>query len=216
LQVAPLRDAPTTNCCLEMPLEYWSLESNYSAFDVYLPDKRLLSESHRDGVNPITVRKILWENTRQFPEFQLIADDGDSLLAERQILSDLLFWSWVPIVSERARRLLVSMGCGEDSFIACKISTNPDEKFCLHLPQESYDVVDVERSRFLMTIPGDPPIPFRILSLALKATPNQGLPACFRATIPGHNQVFGELIVNNDLKKVWEEQELEGAQFRRL
>jgi hypothetical protein len=109
-----------------------------------------------------------------------------------------------------------TLGCGKEDFVACKIATNPDDQFYMHLPQKSYDVVDVEWSSFLMVIPGNPPIPHHIQTLVLKTIPNQSLPACFRAVVPGHKQVFGELIVRSDLKKGWEENELTGAQFRQL
>ena len=82
----------------------------------------------------------------------------------------------------------------------------------LHLPTTAEDVVDLERSAFLMTIPSEPPLPFHITHLVLRQQPAA---AYFRAALDDR-QVFSELLVNDQFKLEWKAKLMSGATFRHL
>lgn len=198
-------------------MKYWAIQSQEAAPEVFLPNEELLRSSHRDGINPVTVRRTFAEAVESSRIMQIIAKDGLGVVTERQPLPDLLFWSWVPIFSDRARKLAVKLGCEEEEFWPCRFESNPGDIFFMHLPERSHDVVDVAQSKFLMMIPmpDTPPIPHHIQSLVLGASSGL-LPPCFRAPIPGQSQVFSELFVGDVFKQAWEQMGFTGALFRRL
>lgn len=198
-------------------MTYWEIQRQEETLDVFLPNKKLSNASHRDGINPVTIRKAFAETADSKLIMQLVAKDGLSVVTERQQITDLLFWSCVPIFSERARNLAMELGCEGGDFWPCGFKSNPGEIFFIHLPERSYDVVDVAQSRFLMLIPmpDKPPVPHNIQSLVLRAS-SEALPPCFRALVPGHSQVFSELIVSEAFKQTWAQMGFSGAQYRLL
>jgi hypothetical protein len=99
--------------------------------------------------------------------------------------------------------------------LQCWFTSNPGEVYFAHLPAASYDVVDVKRSVFLMTIPGNPPIPHHVKRLVMRSG-HERLPPCFRASVPQHTQVFGELFVSEVFVQGWRTAGLQGAEFRAL
>jgi hypothetical protein len=180
-----------------------------------MSDRALSDSLHHDGVNPVAVRGVLSAENVHEVSLQLVADDGTSAATERQQTSDLMFWSWVPIFSDRARSLLIRLGCVSDEFWPCRLESNAREFYFLHLPTETYDFVDVDKSEFSIVVPGDRPLPMFIRTLAVKRAPPAHRP-CFRAEVPGHPQVFGELFVTSETKVSWERDGLTGAEFRKL
>ena len=102
---------------------------------------------------------------------------------------DVAFYGWISAFSTRAHKLLLAHGCREVDFVPCHFTVMPDLQFHSFLPQTSYDVIDVERSKFHMTLPTEPPLPVGISSLTLKAdVPN--LPESFYAKTPGYEMLF--------------------------
>jgi hypothetical protein len=132
------------------------------------------------------------------------------------IMSDFLVWAWVPIFSGRAKLVAIQHGCKDDEFLECRCHSNLEYAFFLHLPIKSYDIVDVDNSTFLMKFPGTPPLPHMIQVLKTKPLPPEPLPACFRTSIPYHDQVFSELFAIDDFKLAWEQSEFKGVTFRQL
>ncbi len=191
-----------------------SLDRKEGTLDVFLPDADVTLAAHSLGVNPSRVRFAFLDAYDSRPvEFQLVGRDGQPIVSPRQQVSDVLFWSWVPIFSERGRNLMVEMGCEVDEFVSCGFTSNPGEAYFAHLPRMLYDVVDTQRSTFLMTIPGDPPIPHHIQKLVM-SRPVTDMPHCFRAPVPGHSQVFGELLVSEEFESRWFSAGLTGGVFR--
>jgi hypothetical protein len=196
----------------------WEIRGQEGTFEVYLPDNELSRATHAGGINPTVMRRAFKAAGAEEITFQLVTSAGDAIKSERQAVSDLLIWSWVPILSERAMRLATSLGCEAIEFWRCRFQSNPGETFFLHLPTTAYDIVDVENSSFLMRIPAGadlPPLPHVIQVLKTKQLPDI-LPSCFRASIPGHQQVFSELFVRDEFKTRWERERWTGADFRRL
>ena len=133
-----------------------NVEGNYGAF---MPDGDLAKKAGACGISPIDVREAFRAVGADRVELQLVKSSGTEVETDRQTISDYLVWSWVPIFSDRARLLAIEFGCEADEFWPCSFQTNPGEQAFFHLPVRAFAVVDVEESTFLMTIPGDPPIP---------------------------------------------------------
>jgi hypothetical protein len=188
---------------------YWALEAADDAPGIYMPDTGLSDAIHKHGIAPARVRETLSARQVDSIPLQLLGPDGN-LAGQDCLTTDLLFWSWIPVFSERARTLCVKFGSAETDFWPCHFTSSP--RNFLHLPSLAEDVVDTERSTFLMTIPSEPPLPFHITHLVLRQQP---VAACFRAVLNGR-QVFSELLVNDQFKTEWEAQSMSGANFRHL
>lgn len=79
----------------------------------------------------------------------------------------------------------------------------------------TYNDVDVATSQFTMVIPMQPPLPYGIRALSMRNVPEK-MPPCFRLAVPGHGQVFGDLVVSETLFAAWNEALLTGAVFRQV
>lgn len=195
---------------------YSAIERQEGTFDVFLPREDLTKSSHRNGISSITVRESFDAALHgQRVLFQLATADGAVVKDDPKQPTDLLFWSWIPVFSTRAHQLLNHVGVASTEFVPCGFESRPNEGYFLHLPERAFDVVDVERSEFAMMIPLQPPLPHGIRALVLRGD-QALLPPCFRASVPGHAQVFGELLVSDALREAWTQAGLSGAVFRRL
>lgn len=197
-------------------MKIWSLERDKGVPEVYFERFNLVREINRNGIDSIHLGKVF---RREFESnivpFQLVASDGKTVLLEQVELPDLLFWSWVPIFSGRAKEMACSLGCDFGDWIECGFLSNLDRKFFLHLPTENYDIMDLKQSVFRMFIPANPDVPHGIKSLVLK-TPSQLLPPCFRAAVPGNSQSFSEFLVRQDFHDLWMNLNFSGANFRQV
>jgi len=100
-------------------------------------------------------------------------------------------------------------------FLECVVPAFRGESYFLHLPSNSCDVIDFEKSQFLFTIPGTPPIPHRILKLVIR-DPSLNLPPCLRASMPSTVQVSAECLVTEQFMSAWKAVSFTGAEFRTL
>ena len=130
----------------------------------------------------------------------------------RQILPDMLVWSWLLIFSTRAIRALTAAGCAGGEFWPCRFDTNPDDEFFFFLPEKHYDIIDFEKSKFRIVLPLDPPVPILIESLVALPLVEE-LPPCFHAEYPGRDIAFPDMFVRDDFKRKWEENGFTGARF---
>jgi hypothetical protein len=128
---------------------------------------------------------------------------------------DVAFYGWISAFSVRAYELLLAHGCRELDFAPCHFTVMPELQFHSFLPRTSYDVVDVERSKFHMILPTEPPLPVGISSLTLRADVPK-LPENFYAKTPGHEMVYGELLVSDSFHTDWIENRLTGASFEKV
>jgi len=189
----------------------WSMETAPDAPELFLADVSLLPSLNRHGCSLSTVRGVLAERGEGRPvRFQVISNDGGSLLKHCDALPDYLMWSWLPIFSARAVDQLSGIE-PEDSWWPCDIEGSEGEYF-LHVPEQGVSSLDVEGSRFKTFLPLKSPIPFglELLSLTLGTT----LPPLFRIATPGHPQVMAEVICTGEFKYRWEQAQLGGATFR--
>lgn len=195
---------------------WWVIERKEGTLDVFLPHEDLTRESSRNGINPDTVRTTLLSAFDGGPVlFQLVTGDGAIDADHSARPTDLLFWSWVPIFSDRARKLILELGGDQSDFVPCVFASTGGEVFFLHLPGRSLDVLDLATSQFTMMIPMQPPLPHGIKVLGMRNT-QAVLPPCFRMSVPGHSQVFSELIVSDALHAAWDAAGLSGAAFRKV
>jgi hypothetical protein len=201
-------------------MKLWQLQwkdSDDGTFGIHLPDNALSRASRSSGINPRKMREEFSRDGRDHICFQLISPDHNSIIKTRvQTIADLQLWQQ-PIFSERAMHLLCDLGCGVDEFFACRFDANPGN-FYMHLPREWFDIVDIEKSLFAAMLPAPPPLPplpFLIESLVTKELPDR-LPPCFRASVPGHLQIFSEVFTTDIFRTGWEAAGFTGAKFRPL
>lgn len=194
----------------------WSFEVDHTAPATYLADEVLLRETGKGGLSPAVVRNALAERPTTCPlTLDLVKPDGKALYEQAVPVGDMLLFNWMPVFSERAYRLLLAAGCNVDEFIDCRLRVLGDTPFMVHLPLQSYDVIDFSRSVAMHSLPVSPPIPFHFVSVHLKLG-TLALPPCFRVPVPGHPQVLAELFAQDALRLAWSAAALEGATFRRL
>jgi hypothetical protein len=192
------------------------MERQEGTLDVFLPSEAITRQSSADGINPATVRKALLDGFGDSGVvLQLVGRDGEITADPLLQPTDLLFWSWVPIFSDKARKLILELGASQDDFVRCQFTSRPGDAFFLHLPTHSFDFVDLATSQFTMVIPMQPPLPHGIRALSMRNVPEK-MPPCFRLAVPGHGQVFGDLVVSEALFAAWSAALLTGAVFRKV
>lgn len=195
---------------------WWVMERQEGTLDVFLPSEAVTRQSSADGINPSTVRKALLDGFgNSGVVFQLVGRDGGITADPLAQPTDILFWSWVPIFSDKACKLILELGGSQADFVRCEFASRPGDIFFLHLPIHSFDVVDLTTSQFTMMIPMQPPLPHGIRALGMRNVPDK-LPPCFRLAVRGHNQVFGDLVVSGVLRAAWNAALLTGAVFRKV
>lgn len=193
-------------------MNYWAMEAAENSPFSLMQDGQLSDAVHRLGLSPNAAREAISASDCE-PMLQLFEPESDALAPLNLAVSDCTFCSWIPVFSVAARDLCLEFGSAAEDFLPCRFTTQPGCIFFLHLPTDVEHVVDVGQSEFLMTIPADPPIPFHITKLVLSSEPRTG---CFRAAIPGHQQVFAELMASLAFKDAWSRKGLTGARFRTL
>lgn len=194
---------------------FWEMSKQEGTLVGFIPDETLLRGLTGCGRNPGAVRDAL-DRARANPvDMQIGKPSAVTVEKERQEIPDLVFWSWIPIFSDRAASAMIELGCETDEFWPCRFQSNPGEKYFFHLPARCFDIIDIDKSTFRHVLPLDPPIPMFIEHLATKQLPDH-LPPCFRVEIPRIGQVFSEVFVREDFKIAWERKSFSGAEFRRL
>jgi hypothetical protein len=193
----------------------WEMSAEEESLVGYVPDEKLSMAMTLCGISPGAVRSALDAANVDAVDMQLGKPSAATVEKDRQIVSDIMFWSWIAIFSDRAASTAIKFGCGPGEFWPCRFQSNPGEKFFFHLPVETFDIVDIEKSTFRQILPIDPPIAMFIERLVTKQLPNY-LPPCFRANVPRTKQVFSELFVREDFKLAWDRKGFNGAKFRQL
>jgi len=194
--------------------QYWAIKSTEGGLDVYLPSDEAKAA---DGISPDSVRRNFLNVFRDRPVFLQFAN-GDRIIEFDEKVSqpaDMLTWNWVRIFSRRAHEMMVQIGVGTGDFVACVFDHQDVGEYFMYLPLKTCDVVDVDASSFSMFIPLKPPLPFGIKRLVFKGL-KDSLPNCFLALVPGHQQVFNDVIVSDLFCAEWASRGLTGARFQRL
>ena len=195
-------------------MSLWVMERSSDAPGVYFNRPDLVAKINSSGVDLGNVRSWFLRLSESADlDFSMVNAAGDVQMVASPV--DVLFWSWVPILSLRAKELFISLGCSEDDFIACTVGR--DEVCCAHLPRQGEDVFDFSKSSFSMLIPMTPPLPFGIMEAVMKSDRNDvPSPCIFRSKIPRHGQVLSELFVCNDVLNGWKDKGMSGAVFRQV
>jgi hypothetical protein len=196
-------------------MKLWQMSGQEGALVGYIPDGELSVALTRCGMNPVAARNELDLAGASPVDMQLGRPLAAAVEKKPQAIPDIMFWSWIAILSERAVAAASELGCGPDEFWPCRFQSNPNDAFFFHLPTSIVDFVDVEQSSFRQILPLDPPIPMFIERLVARPL-SDPLPPCFRVRIPRTNQIFSELIVREDFKCAWDRLSLRGAKFRQL
>jgi hypothetical protein len=192
-------------------MKLWQMNQEKGDLGAVMP-KELQRAASLCGISPIGVREVFHSANVDAISMQIAKGGSPTVETSRQVIPDFLIWVSMPIFSKRAASLAMELGCSSEEFWPCRFQTNPDESYFFHLPTKSFDIIDYEKSRFLMTIPGDPPLPMFIQEVKVKQIPDF-IPSCFRASIPGVSQVLLELFVRDDFRNEWEQGRFSGATF---
>jgi len=193
----------------------WEMSSDEGMLVGYVPDKSLSKALTLCGINPVAVRKALVAAHARPANMQVVKPSADKVEREPQNIPNIVFWAWIPIFSDTAASAAIELGCESDEFWPCRFQSNPKEKYHIHLPTKTFDIVDVEKSTFRHVLPLNPPVPMYFERLVTRTT-LEDVPPCFRANIPGTNQTFPRLLVREDFKLIWEKDRFSGAVFRQL
>lgn len=190
------------------------MERSNDAIGVYFNRPDLVAEINSKGVDLGNVRGWFLKLAESADLSFSTVNAAGSVQAVASPL-DVLFWSWVPIFSLRAKKLFTSLGSSDDDFIACKVDRN--EICYAHLPRQGEDVFDFSKSSFSMLIPLVPPLPFGLIEATIGIAKNDALfPCIFRSKIPGHEQVLSELFARDDVLSGWKDGGMSGAAFRQV
>jgi hypothetical protein len=194
-------------------MEFWQMSQEAGELGSVTADGELLKAASLCSNTPSALRKVFHSTNAQMVDMQVAKGGATTVEQGSQSIPDFLVLVSTPIFSDRAASLAIDLGCTPEEFLPCRFLTNPDERHFFHLPIKSYDVVDYENSSFLMTLPGNPPVPMFIQVMKAKQV-SDVIPPCFRASIPGSDQVLVELFASDDLKTVWDQKGFSGATFR--
>ena len=194
----------------------WSFEVDHTGPATYLADEVLLRDTVKHGLSPAAIRTALAKSYAAHPlTLELVRPDGRTLYDHSVSVGDMLLFNWLPVFSERAFGLLLAEGCKDEEFIDCRLRVLGNIPFKVHVPLQSYDVIDFARSVAMHSIPLDPSVPFHFISAYLKQG-KERLPPCFRVPAPSHPQVLSELFALDSLRTAWARSGFMGASFRRL
>jgi hypothetical protein len=187
----------------------WAMERAEGTCGAHTSDPALLDAVTRYGISPISARSRLKEGNLSLPNLTCgrSADGRPDLDCE-----DMIYFGWIPVFSVRALELLIDIGCRKNDFLQCICGTT--EERWMHLPVESIDLIDYQRSEFTMIVSQSPFIPFRVVRLVEKE--QQTVPPCFRAALSGTDQVLSDVLVMDSMRLRWEDAGFTGAIFRRV
>lgn len=192
----------------------WEANKKDGTLVGYVPDAILSKKLVACGT-PLAARRA-FEQAKSNPVDMQLAKPIDNIVEKsKQDVPDFVIWSWMAIFSDRVVSMAIEMGCLRSEFWPCRFQTNPGENFFFHLPEKTFDIVDMEKSTFRHILPLNPPIPMFFEHLVIERT-TEYVPPCFRVEIPKRGQIFQELLVRDDFRLAWENKGFTGATFRCL
>lgn len=195
-------------------MSIWVMERSDDAPGICLEDGEMIAKINARGINLNYVRSCLSGLSDQAElRFQLVAATG---VVEQDVPPvDVLFWSWIPVFSLRAKGLLVSSGVPIQDFIGCRVGSQ--NSWSVHIPTRGEEVFDLSKSTFSMFIPLTPPLPFgTVEAVRLDGSHVHPVVSVFRSKIPRHEQVLADLFVTDEIVDAWQRRGLVGASFRKV
>lgn len=186
-----------------------------SGLTTYLPNELSTTDHVLAGLRLSAVRAFF--NKHGSLGLQIIAPDGVSVLkrGDAADLPDFMAWSWLPVLSGRARDLALELGCRPADFFPCVIDIEPASSFFIHVPEALNDVIDFERSTFDVEPTERSPVPFGLNQLAIKpGVRSKHLQPCWRPMMASPDHMASELIAREDFVEAWTARGFTGASFR--
>lgn len=194
----------------------WTLEGDGTDACILFEKREVGKKIAKEQKTPIAVRRFLNnEYSKRTVPLILSGNYEEIPFGDPRWNVDFVSYGWISVFSERAHSLFIEHGSRIDDFLECHFKIMPSAKFYLYLPQQYYDVVDMKRSNFHMILPTEPPLPIGISSLVVRPDIPE-LPECFFPKVPGHEMVFGDLLVSDSFFEDWKSQGLTGAAFREV
>jgi hypothetical protein len=195
-------------------LQLWVIEPNEDSLGVYCDSHDLLRSIVNTGVAPKPARAAIEDSAQvKPPSFFFVNKKGKLFKGAVPAPPDLSFWGWIPVFSDRAYEIAIAVGVSAADFLHCQFEQVPTRKYYLHLPGQSFPVVDFGASEFMMWLPADPPIPHRIEKAKLLSVEDAVAP-CFRVGIPGYPHVLSDLFAAKAFVQAWQGSGARGASFR--
>jgi hypothetical protein len=190
----------------------YAIEPSEFSTILALDDAYLRDALPSGGTSPTYVKECLRELGKE-ASFSTSINDFEMTNGLHEC-TDYMLWNWIPIFSQRGLDVLLRAGSSRKEFIPCTVGVENSQAF-MHLPNESYDVIDLSRSTFQVVMEGNPPIYLHATKVFVKE-PVLAVPGCFRVPLPKSEQVIPDIFVNASLARMWESEELTGAYFRSL
>lgn len=164
------------------------------------------------GTSPTYVRECLRELGEE-ASFSISINDLE-IDSGFHPCTDYMLWNWIPIFSRRGFDVLLRAGSSKEEFVPCTVGVEKSQAF-MHLPNQSYDVIDLSRSVFQAVMEGNPPIYLHATKVFARERV-RAMPGCFRVPLPQSEQVIPDIFVTASLVQIWEGEQLTGASFRSL
>jgi hypothetical protein len=190
-------------------------------FSLTTHENKLISDLFGDGSFTKLFRNALVKNLgSELLELNACSDAfpaGEPFPVVKRV-DFLSFYGLAGVFSFEGMNLMIAHGSDLNDFVPCKIAQILGKVFFIFLPLHSFDVLDVEKSSFLSTIPASPPdleeaVLFGITELVLK-TPEIPLPGCFLLKYPSKKiRYFPEIIVSEQVRNAWRQNHMVGANF---
>lgn len=196
-------------------MKLFSMVPGEDSATLYLPNEDIIMEHVVAGLRLGAVRSFFDKHAPL--RFQAIRPDGISVLnhLDQVTLPDLMAWSWLPVLSTRARDLALQMGCELSDFFACRIDIYSAPDVFVHVPKVLDDVVDFARSTFEVESTKEAPVPFGLNQLIIKpGVWARNLKPCWRPMMAHPDHMAGELMVREDFACAWKTSNFTGAAFR--
>jgi len=201
-----------------MTRSLWAISPTFE-LAVVVEDPGIYRELNKGGINPSIFRSTLSKAFGTDGPVLSLADRKKFITDKSIAVPDFVLWNWVPVLTERARKLMLALGAPAEDFMPCCIDLEEGITRSLHVPAMSVDCVDVRKSSFQMVleVPDFPELPVGLRQLGMMdgySWPQELHVA--RVKVPKHDQVFAELVVDDVLRAEWRGAGLTGAKFTSL
>lgn len=193
-------------------MSFFAIETSESSTILALDDPYLRDRLPYGGTSPRYVRECLRELGRG-ASFSISINDFEMANGVHEF-TDYMLWNWIPIFSKRGLEILLRAGSSTEEFVPCTVGVEKSQAF-MHLPSQSYDVIDLSRSSFQVVMKSNPPIYLHAIKVIMKESV-PAMPGCFRVPLPQSEQVIPDIFVTGSLVQIWESEHLTGACFRSL
>ena len=192
-------------------MNYWGLGGANDGMQLFSSNIALVDASIKMGINPKSCREAFAGISLEKTTFKLI-DPSFEAVDPSVAMCDLLPWGAYTAFSDRAVEFWIGNGVAATDFLMFADTTR-HEQFGLYLPSNWLDGIDIEHSIFERTLPVNPPLMSKPISLVFNDHWGQES-ALLTVKTPFYEQIFAEPICTEKCRLEWMQREFTGATFR--